>query len=47
MLAGKRIVGIDSVKEKHQAAVLNEEGIQMGRSFSFPVSHDRLKGSGC
>jgi len=40
MLAGKRIVGIDPAKEKHQAAVLNEEGIQMGRSFSFPVSHE-------
>ena len=41
MLAGKRIVGIDPAKEKHQATVLDEEGMQRGKSFSFSVSHDK------
>lgn len=40
MLAGKRIVGIDPAKEKHQATVLDEEGMQRGKSFSFSVSHE-------
>lgn len=40
MLSGKRIVGIDPAKDKHQAAVVDEEGIQMGKSFSFPVTHE-------
>jgi len=40
MLSGKRIVGIDPAKEKHQAVVVNEKGLQQGRSFSFPVSHE-------
>jgi len=30
-LAGKRVVGIDPGSEKHQAAVLDKDGIQMGR----------------
>ncbi len=40
MISGKRIVGIDPAKEKHQAAVVDEEGIQRGKSFSFSVSHE-------
>ena len=40
MLSGKRIVGIDPAKEKHQATVVNEDGIQQRRSFSFPVSYE-------
>ena len=40
MLSGKRIVGIDPAKEKHQATVLDEGGIQRGSSFTFPVSYE-------
>ena len=36
-IAGKTIVGIDPAKQKHQAAVMNEYGIQVGKSFSFKV----------
>ena len=39
-LAGMRIVGIDPASRKHQAAILDEKGIQQGHSFSFPVSHE-------
>ena len=38
-LSGKRVAGIDPASEKHQVALLNEEGIQVGRSFAFPVSY--------
>jgi len=37
MLSGKRIVGIDPAKERHQATVLDEMGIQKGKSFTFAV----------
>jgi len=39
-LAGKHVVGIDPASEKHQAAVLDREGIQIGRSFAFPVNYE-------
>ena len=38
-IAGLKVIGIDPAKEKHQVTVLNEQGIQMGHSFSIPVSH--------
>ncbi|MGA9115315.1 MAG: IS110 family transposase [Bacteroidota bacterium] len=38
LLAGKIVVGIDPSKDKHQAAVVDCHGSQMGGSFSFPVS---------
>lgn len=37
-LAGKVVIGIDSAKDKHQAAVVDAQGNQRGSSFSFPVS---------
>lgn len=39
-IAGKKIVGIDPAGRKHQAAVLDEQGIQQGKSFMFPVSFE-------
>lgn len=39
-IAGKRVVGIDPASRKHQAVVVNEQGIQQGKSFMFPVSHE-------
>jgi transposase len=38
-LSGKRIVGIDPAGHTHQAAVIDEDGVQMGRSFTFRVSY--------
>jgi transposase len=38
-LSGKKVVGIDPAGEKHQAALLDEEGIQIGKSFVFPVTY--------
>jgi len=38
MLAGKRIVGIDPAKEKHQATVLDEEGMQRGKSLRISLT---------
>ncbi len=32
-MAGKIVVGIDPGKERHQAAVINEYGIQIGIHF--------------
>ncbi len=38
-IAGKKVIGIDPAKEKHQLTVLDEQGIQMGKSFPINVSH--------
>ena len=38
-IAGMKVIGIDPAKEKHQVTVLDEQGIQMGHSFSINVSH--------
>ena len=38
-LVGKTVVGIDPASEKHQAAVLDREGIQ-SVLFAFPVSYE-------
>lgn len=38
LIDGKIIVGIDPAKAKHQAAVINPAGDQVGKSFSFDVS---------
>lgn len=35
----KHIVGIDPSKEKHQAAVIDSNGIQIGKSFTFKTTH--------
>ena len=40
LVEGKVIIGIDPAKKKHQAALVDESGIQLGSSFSFPVSHE-------
>jgi transposase len=39
-ITGETIVGIDPAKQHHQAAVVNPFGIQIGKSFSFPVTID-------
>jgi transposase len=38
-LSGKKVVGIDPAGEKHQVALLDKDGMQIGRSFTFPVSY--------
>ena len=38
LIDGKIIVGIDPAKAKHQAAVIDPTGDQVGKSFSFDVS---------
>jgi len=38
-IAGLKVIGIDPAKEKHQLTVIDEQGIQMGNSFSINVSH--------
>jgi transposase len=38
-IAGKKVIGIDPAKEKHQVTVIDENGIQMGDSFSINVTH--------
>jgi hypothetical protein len=37
---GKTIIGIDPGKSNHQASVINEYGLQQGKSFSFKVTYD-------
>lgn len=39
-ISGKTIIGIDPGKERHQAAIIDEHGIQKGKSFSFRVDHE-------
>ena len=39
-VSGKTIVGIDPAKQHHQASVINHYGLQIGKSFSFPVKFD-------
>lgn len=38
LVDGKIIIGIDPVKAKHQAAMINVDGVQIEKSFSFSVS---------
>ena len=40
LIAGKHIVGIDPAKKKHQAVILNPDGLQLGKSFCFDVSYE-------
>ncbi|RJR23058.1 MAG: hypothetical protein C4581_00105 [Nitrospiraceae bacterium] len=40
MISGKRVAGIDPAKEKHQGTVVDREGLQVGSSFSIPVSYE-------
>jgi transposase len=40
LLAGKYIIGIDPAKDKHQALILNPDGLQLGKSFCFDVSYE-------
>lgn len=37
-IAGKTIIGIDPAKHKHQAAILDPHGVQLGHSFAFDAS---------
>jgi transposase len=37
-ITGKTVVGIDPAKQRHQAAILDADGLQIGNPFSF--SHD-------
>jgi hypothetical protein len=46
-IAGKKVIGIDPAKEKHQVTVLDEMGIQIGESFSITVSHKGFSGDLC
>jgi transposase len=39
-ITGKTVVGIDPAKRRHQAAILDADGLQIGNPFSF--SHDVL-----
>ncbi|MFH0991379.1 MAG: transposase [bacterium] len=39
-IVGKIIIGIDPAKAKHQAAIIDTSGAQLGKSFSFDVSYE-------
>lgn len=39
-ISGKTIIGIDPGKERHHAAIIDEQGNQKGRSFSFTVNYE-------
>jgi transposase len=39
LIDGKTIIGIDPAKAKHQAAIINPGGTQLGKSFSFEVNY--------
>lgn len=38
-ITGKKVAGIDPASEKHEVTVVDENGIQVGGSFSISVSH--------
>jgi transposase len=40
LVEGKSIIGIDPAKERHQASIVGLDGVQIGSTFSFPVSSD-------
>ena len=42
-IRGKFIVGIDPAKDKHQAAIIDSNGIMIGKSFSFNHSASGFK----
>ena len=39
-ILNKIVIGIDPAKRKHQVAILDENGIQQGKSFSFENSSE-------
>lgn len=39
-ISGRIIIGIDPGKERHQVAIIDEHGIQRGKSFSFEVNYE-------
>ena len=39
-ISGKRVIGIDPAKKKHQAAILDEQGLQAGKPFTFGHTYD-------
>lgn len=39
-IANRMVVGVDPAKARHQAAIVDHQGIQLGPSFSFPVSYE-------
>lgn len=39
-IADKTIIGIDPAKQKHQAVILDSQGIQVGSDFTFKNSFD-------
>jgi len=39
-ISGKTVVGIDPAKKKHQAAILDDDGLQLGKPFTFKHNHD-------
>lgn len=38
-IRGKYIVGIDPAKAKHQATLIDPDGLQLGKSFTFKTDH--------
>jgi transposase len=40
IISGKFIIGIDPAKRKHQAVIINPDGLQLGKSFAFDVTHE-------
>lgn len=42
-ISGKTIVGIDPSKDKHDAAVVDDNGLLQGKTFSFENSHHGFK----
>lgn len=43
IIAGKCIVGIDPAKAKHQMAVIDAQGVQIGESFLIKHSHEGFR----
>lgn len=42
-VSGKTVVGIDPAKRSHHATVLDPDGLQLGKSFSFQNNHTGFK----
>ncbi|MDH4233137.1 MAG: IS110 family transposase [Nitrospirota bacterium] len=37
---GEKVIGVDPGMDRHQVAVIDESGMQLGKSFSIPVSYE-------
>ena len=42
VVSGRKVIGVDPGRDRHQIAILSENEEQLGKSFSIPVSYEGI-----